>query len=42
MKKSGGDPFFFDTIDELHPFYNLCQPRRTTQTNPIFWAHWHN
>jgi hypothetical protein len=36
MKKLGGDPFFFNTIDELYSFYNLRQPLRTMQTNPSF------
>jgi hypothetical protein len=28
MVESGGDPFFFDAIDELHSFNDLCQPLR--------------
>jgi len=36
MENSGGNPFFFHTIDEFHSFNNIIQAFWTMQTNPSF------
>jgi hypothetical protein len=34
MTNSGGDPFYFDTIDETYSFNNFCQSLRVMQPYP--------
>jgi len=36
MTESGGNPFFFDTIDKFYSSNNFCQALWVMQSNPVF------
>jgi len=36
MKKLGGNPFFFDTIDKFNSSNYFCQALRMVKSNPSF------
>jgi hypothetical protein len=38
MAGSGGDPFFFDAIDELHSSYDFGQAFRMMKPDPSFFG----